>query len=218
MSESEGEMPARARTINPIAGTSYYTHGLATIGWLPSCGSAVLADDLNAPNAAAALRSSAEAYLNMWERTYPPADAPPPITTTNGTVALGGSCTKGDECKSGRCTGVAGLKGVCVCNEDLDCGSSKLYCNTGLKGLGSNVCKAKLVDGQACTKDHQCTSAECSEWRPQDGQVSGICYTPNSKVGGESCHIDLECKVGKCNSNKTCVCNSDGSCRERLLV
>jgi hypothetical protein len=125
---------------------------------------------------------------------------------------LGHRCTRAGECDSGRCY-LLKCAEADDCQVDDDCGSSKLYCNTGVAELGRNVCTAELVDGQACTKDHQCTSAECSEWRPQDRQVSGICYTPNSKVGGESCRIDLECKVGKCNSNKTCVCKSDGDCK-----
>lgn len=208
MSDSEGDMPARSKTVQPIAGTNYYTHGLATYGWLPEL-TIDLVDNLQAPGAGA-LRRSAEAYLDMWERTYPPADAPPPITTTNGTVALGGSCTKGDECESGRCTGMGGLKGVCVCNEDPDCGTGR-FCNAG---FGTNSCVTKLADGQACKGDNQCASlgSKCSQWRPQDGQVSGICYKPESKSAGQSCVIDLECKTGKCNSNKTCVCNSDTDC------
>ena len=35
MSDSEGTEPARMKTVQPIAGTNYYTHGLATYGWLP---------------------------------------------------------------------------------------------------------------------------------------------------------------------------------------
>jgi hypothetical protein len=77
---------------------------------------------------------------------------------------------------------------------------------------GPHICEAKLADGGACTGAGQCSSGSCSEWRPQDGQISGICFTPNSKAAGDSCRIDLECKTGKCNSNKQCVCNNDVDC------
>ncbi|MET0168069.1 MAG: dickkopf-related protein [Vicinamibacterales bacterium] len=127
---------------------------------------------------------------------------------------MGASCNINDECRVGTCSGAGwgAIPGKCVCTEDTHCGTGQ-YCNTGAADIGTNVCKPRLADGKACTKDHQCTTLKCSEWRPQDGQVSGICYTPNSKLGGESCRIDLECKVGKCNSNKVCVCKSDGDCK-----
>lgn len=128
---------------------------------------------------------------------------------------IGNACTRGGQCDSGRCY-LLKCAAADDCQADADCGSSKLYCNTGVASLGRNVCSAKLVDGQACTKDAQCGSGGCSEWRPQDGQASGICYTPNSKLGGDSCKIDGECKLGKCNSAKTCVCNGDGDCKSGL--
>src|SRR5207253_9941186 len=31
----EGDLPARASTIESIAGTNYYTSGMATYGWMP---------------------------------------------------------------------------------------------------------------------------------------------------------------------------------------
>jgi hypothetical protein len=121
----------------------------------------------------------------------------------------GTPCTTKRQCASDRCSW-----GICAdpdeCQSESDCASGN-YCGDPISG--KRTCKARLVDGQACTKDDQCTTLKCSEWRPQDGQVSGICYTPSSKLGGESCRIDLECKVGKCNSNKVCVCKSDGDCK-----
>ena len=97
------------------------------------------------------------------------------------------------------------------CTLDSQCGASR-YCNTGVEGIGRNVCRPRIADGGACTKEHQCTSGRCSPWRPQDGQATGICYTPASRAGGQSCRIDLECRAGKCNSNKVCVCKDDGDC------
>ena len=122
---------------------------------------------------------------------------------------IGGLCDRDTQCSSDRC-----VLGSCAaeheCLTDSDCGTG--YCKTGLGDLDRNNCHAKLVDWQACTGDNQCQSGQCSGWRPQDGQVSGICYTPNSKRGGESCKIDLECAAGACNSNKRCVCKSDNDC------
>jgi Metallo-peptidase family M12/Dickkopf N-terminal cysteine-rich region len=124
--------------------------------------------------------------------------------------ALGQVCTRGEECSSGRCSALK----CAVANEcmaDPDCGTGR-WCNKGLADLGRNICEAKLADGRACTGAGQCSSGSCSEWRPQDGQISGICFTPDSKAAGDSCRIDLECKTGKCNSNKQCVCKNDVDC------
>ena len=119
-SKDEGLLPARAKTVAAIAGTNYYTHGVATIGWEPEL-VVDLDANLHAPGADK-LRNGAEAYLQMWQRTYP-AEATPVVAP--GSVVTGGSCTSGDQCKAGRCTGVAGAKGVCVCNEDADCSSTQ---------------------------------------------------------------------------------------------
>jgi Cys-rich repeat protein len=123
---------------------------------------------------------------------------------------IGGGCTRDAQCLAGRCAALRCAEPD-ECQADGDCGTGK-YCNTGVAELGRNVCAATLADGKACTKDPQCTSRHCSEWRPQDGQTSGICYTPASKQAGETCRLDLECKQGKCNSNKTCVCKEDSDC------
>jgi microsomal dipeptidase-like Zn-dependent dipeptidase len=98
-----------------------------------------------------------------------------------------------------------------ACKQDSDCVGG-WYCSTGLTGLEPNKCKPKLEGGQACLNDRQCASGSCSPWRPQDGQASGICYTPSSVAAGGSCRIDLECKTGKCNSKKECVCKVDSDC------
>jgi Cys-rich repeat protein len=97
------------------------------------------------------------------------------------------------------------------CVADADCGSGQ-FCKIGAGNLDRNTCRTMLADWDACTGDRQCSSGQCSDWRPQDGQVSGVCYTPNSKQGGDSCKIDLECAAGACNSNKRCVCKKDVDC------
>src|SRR5262249_16650426 len=69
-SKDEGPLPARARTIAPIAGTSYYQDGLATIGWEPEL-TVDLVENLRTPGAEK-LRAGAEAFLKMWERAFAP--------------------------------------------------------------------------------------------------------------------------------------------------
>jgi hypothetical protein len=43
-----------------------------------------------------------------------------------------------------------------------NCDKLSDYCNTGVAGVGTNTCKVKLAEGQACTNDHQCKSDRCS--------------------------------------------------------
>jgi len=124
---------------------------------------------------------------------------------------VGKACTRDAQCKTDRC--VAGSCGAAhECLVDDDCGSNQFYCKTGLGDLDRNTCVVKLDDWKACTNDKQCKSGKCSGWRPQDGQISGICYTANSKSSGDTCKIDLECSTGACNSNKRCVCKQDSDC------
>jgi hypothetical protein len=122
----------------------------------------------------------------------------------------GGMCDRDAQCNSERC-----VLGSCAaeheCLDDDECGDGN-FCKLGLGDLDRNTCRSQLADWTACTGDKQCRSGECSGWRPQDGQTSGICYTASSKGSGESCQIDLECSTGACNSNKRCVCKSDDDC------
>jgi hypothetical protein len=123
---------------------------------------------------------------------------------------IAGLCDRDAQCKSDRC-----VAGSCAaaheCLADADCGSGS-FCKIGLGDLNRNTCRTRLADWAACTSDKQCKSGQCSGWRPQDGQVSGVCYTANSKQSGEACKIDLECAAGACNSNKRCVCKKDADC------
>jgi len=77
--------------------------------------------------------------------------------------AFGASCEVEPECKQGTCSAaLLGLvNGRCVCTGDSHCGSGS-YCNTGVAGVGTNVCKPKLAKGKLCTKDHQCLSNRCT--------------------------------------------------------
>ena len=123
---------------------------------------------------------------------------------------VGGLCDRDAQCATDRCV-LGSCAAAHACTTDKDCAAGS-FCKLGLGDLDRNTCRTKLADGQACTSDKQCKSSQCSGWRPQDGQVSGICYTPGSKKSGQSCTIDLECAVGACNSNKRCVCKKDSDC------
>jgi hypothetical protein len=124
--------------------------------------------------------------------------------------ALGQVCTRAGECASDRCNALKCAEAN-ECTRDGDCGAGR-YCNLGVATIGRNTCELELADGRPCTGDHQCTSGHCSPFRPQDGQLTGICYQPASKSAGQACEIDLECRSGGCNSQKRCVCKSDSDC------
>lgn len=193
-------------TLPSVAGRNYYTDGLAHIGLLPD-----LANDLKALGTPGAddLLESAESFLAMWERAYPPDNQMEPKGGTSKlSVDIGGPCTSGDQCKSGRCTGVMGSQGKCVCNEDKDCAAG-LFCNMGTD-FKTNACEPKRNDGDSCPLSdggRACRSGRCS-W--------GHCYTPQSVAMGGACYVDDACKEGKCNSvsgtRGTCVCKDDGDC------
>ena len=82
--------------------------------------------------------------------------------SAEASVAMGGECRFDDECRAGQCSAPIGgaTKGKCVCSDDDHCGQGR-YCNKGVGGIGTNVCKDKLAKGKACTKDHQCISDRC---------------------------------------------------------
>ena len=81
---------------------------------------------------------------------------------TPNSKSMGQSCNVSAECEKGKCsgTGWGAVPGKCVCEENRDCDNDE-YCNKGVAGIGTNVCKKKLAQGKACTKDHQCKSDCC---------------------------------------------------------
>lgn len=206
----EPALPPRAATLTKIDGTDYYKDGLPHIGWLPE-----LTEDLvflNTPGAAK-LRDGAEAYLKMWERSFPVVspNAVPPLAAAPAplaNVALGGTCSKSADCLSDRCTGALGAYGVCVCNADNDCGAGK-WCNAGVD-FKQNKCESLKNDTESCPAvggGHACKSGKCN---------LGRCYTPNSVAMGGACYLDDACKEGKCTAidgaKGTCVCKEDSDC------
>ena len=129
---------------------------------------------------------------------------------TTASIGMGGTCYIDGACSKGKCSGVDGLPGVCVCNRDEDCGlSGKFWCNAGLD-LVKNACEPRKADGSSCDLvggGHQCTGGSCKFAR---------CYTPGSVAMGGTCFVDDACAKGKCSSidgtNGTCVCQTDQDC------
>ncbi len=128
---------------------------------------------------------------------------------------MGQPCDVHGECKRGRCSAVlwGAVEGQCVCDQDAHCDKDE-YCHEGVADIGTNNCRNKLANGSVCSRGGQCRSGDCSGLHTGDGQVTPICYEPRSRGIGQSCRIDPECKAGKCNSNKVCVCRDDGDCAD----
>ncbi len=127
-------------------------------------------------------------------------------------------CRFNDECKSGACSSpdvTCGIpSGVCVCNDDADCGGQR-FCAEGVPGVGAdNRCEARRGDHAACSRDGQCASGECGGCL----NAVGYCFTPSARRYGESCVADGECTTGRCsadcylNPTGTCLCDADSDC------
>ncbi|CUS32296.1 hypothetical protein COMA1_10555 [Candidatus Nitrospira nitrosa] len=86
---------------------------------------------------------------------------------TPQSVDPGNTCYVNDACKAGQCSDLQGVKGVCVCQNDADCGDTDKYCDRGMD-FKLNACRTKLNKGEKCGKagsvgnDHKCKSGECS--------------------------------------------------------
>jgi hypothetical protein len=88
---------------------------------------------------------------------------------TPGSKSFGESCEFNAECRQGTCSAelLGIVNGKCVCTQDRHCGNGN-YCYAGIADVGTNVCKPKLADGKACTKDHQCASNRCALFKCKD--------------------------------------------------
>ncbi len=131
--------------------------------------------------------------------------APAPDCAYEGSVAVGGACSRDVQCETGACNG----DGVCQCRKDADCGGTA-YCDEGTLSVGKNRCVAKQADNGSCAAvggGRQCLSGEC---------YAGHCYTENSVAMGGTCYRDKACAVGKCSAvdgaKGTCVCKHDADC------
>ena len=136
----------------------------------------------------------------------PGAEVPNPNGKNAGAVCEGDQDCKSLQCKSGKCTAVAGAKPDNVTKDgdetDVDCG-----------GSSAPPCE----DGKACKANEDCASVSC---------ISGTCKAPSPDDGiknadetdvdcggaaapkcasGKTCSVDADCSVGGCNYAKTCV-------------
>jgi microsomal dipeptidase-like Zn-dependent dipeptidase len=203
-------------------GSAYFQrNGLATIAQLPDLQADLETLDAGVMRADAAnLQDSAENFIRMWERAWDsprrsgPAVAGVPGTgggatdSESGSMVLGAACTADHQCQSGRCSSAAGTRGVCVCNEDSDCGAGR-FCNMG-PDIKVNACESLKGDNDSCAVvggGHQCRSGQCK---------FGRCYTPGSVSMGSICYNDDACQEGKCSASDgtrgICVCKTDSDC------
>lgn len=103
-----------------------------------------------------------------------------PITGQNfceagddGNLALNASCTRDDQCKSGRCEGDR-----CVCRSDTDCPTGQ-SCYTPV--TRANYCTSTTLGlGASCSRNSQCRSDQC-----QGGQCR--CSKDSDCSGDQKC-------------------------------
>jgi microsomal dipeptidase-like Zn-dependent dipeptidase len=122
---------------------------------------------------------------------------------------MGDACYVEVECRTGKCSAAVGgvVAGKCVCDDNSQCPSNQ-YCYRGPLGVGTNQCKPKIADYQACTSGEQCSGGSCKV----------RCFTPDSKSFGGSCEFNDECRQGTCSAallgavNGKCVCTEDTHC------
>jgi microsomal dipeptidase-like Zn-dependent dipeptidase len=239
--QAEADAHARAQVVNgpPPLGTDFDRYGLAHVGLLPD-----LLRDLRQLGAnTSVLEGSAESFLRMWERALAPrsgmadpaldidtsgvepyvakatreAQYPTHCSTTYAPDSrdLEQSCRFDAECISDQCTSALCnmVGGRCVCNDDGDCGTTR-YCADGAPGAGDNACVSKKANWEACSRDGQCLSGACGGC----ADMTGWCFTPRSKVYGQSCRSDRECTTDRCgadcyvNPTGTCLCQEDSHC------
>ncbi|MBS2024606.1 MAG: hypothetical protein JST92_19565 [Deltaproteobacteria bacterium] len=102
----------------------------------------------------------------------------------SGRKAFGASCFQDAECQKGKCSGFSNpycSAGTCQCAVDGDCASGQ-FCYTGVATVGTNECKDKHPNGDACDADHQCASGRCNWFTCQ------ACTKDSQCSGGTTCH------------------------------
>lgn len=153
-------------------------------------------------------------------------------------VPIGGTCSSGSQCASGKCD--TPIQNTCECTKDSDCSNvqGKPVCNIPL--ARENTCVAKAASnvplGGGCGADPQCSSGkcyldstcECAQNSDCAGSSGGsVCNTggfgmnkcgqapPSNQPLGASCSSGSECTSGKCfeclGCQNTCECNPDNT-------
>ena len=158
--------------------------------------------------------------------SYVPMGAVPATPKTGGDMvesgrasklALGQLCSEHTQCVSSKCG-----KGVCVCDDDKDCGS-KSRC---IKKIGKNWCvPTGGIIGDFCKKNSDCGIGKCEKKscvckkdkdckdsfgstdyrcaKPGLGFGKNFCQLTSVAIGG-ACKKNSDCKSGKCKKDK-CV-------------
>ena len=193
----EGSLPDRARAIAPIAGTNYYTAGLATYGWMPEL-TIDLVENLKTPGASK-FADSAEAFLVVWERAYAAQGAPAPNVERP-------ICKADTECPSGQ-----------WCNAGLDIAQNKCE----VRKQDGDACPL-VGGGHACTSG-QCVYGHC--YTQNAVAMGGTCYIDGACKQGKCSAIDgargtCVCKQdGDCGSGSWCDAGLDikmNACKAKL--
>jgi hypothetical protein len=133
----------------------------------------------------------------------------PTATTKPVLCDDGDKCTKGDSCKSGKCTGAGGL----ACDDGNTCTNDKCNPETGKCGFSAN--SAPCDNNNKCTWGDTCKNGKCAtgaNFACDDGQpcTTDSCDPKTGKCGhkplaagakcddGEACSTGDACKTGKC--------------------
>ena len=145
---------------------------------------------------------------------------------------IGGVCTQGRHCDSGRC-GAGFCAKAHQCNRDTDC-SSNQFCKTPVGVAEARICAAKLNVGAACLKSSVCSSGRCAAGfcakahacdTDSDCGSSKFCKTPvgigearicEAKLSnGKACVKSSVCASGRCAAGlcaKAHACDKDSDC------
>lgn len=139
---------------------------------------------------------------------------------SGGTIRmdLGQFCSTNTQCASNNC----GAGGVCVCNDDNDCGSGS-RCK---KRIGKNYCVPTGGDfGDYCEKNSDCGMGKCEkkscvcendkDCRTSLGETAFRCAKPGLGFGKNFCQATSVSNGGAC--QKDSDCNSD-KCKKDKCV
>lgn len=195
----EGALPSRASTVKAIAGTNYYTSGMATYGWMPEL-TIDLADNLKTPGASK-LRDSAEAYLKMWERAYPPEGTPAAPNVERPKCKQDGDCPAGQWCNAG--VDIAQNKCEAKKGDGESCplAGGGHACKSGQCSLGHCFTPGSVAMGGNCYVDGACNKGKCSAI---DGAL-GICVCAQDPdcASTQWCNAGLDLKMNACIAKKS---------------
>ncbi len=130
----------------------------------------------------------------------------PPQSCTGGKQSNQSRCSNGTcpapstvTCSSTGCN-AAGSACNTACDTATQTACGTTCCTNATQYCSGGVCKAKSIDGAACTEAGQCTSARCS---------NGVCCASGTGCSGTCCSG----AAPYCSTSGACVqCTQDGQC------